>query len=41
VNAVTSDRVIDSGIFVFFDEFKEILAPRIIQVMEDLIAEFF
>ena len=40
MNALTSDRVIDSGIAVLIDEFKEFLPPRIIQVMEDLIAEF-
>jgi hypothetical protein len=40
VNAITSNRVIDGGIAVLFDELKEFLPPRIIQVMEDLIAEF-
>jgi hypothetical protein len=41
MDAITSDRVIDSGIPVLFDEFKKFIAPRIIQVMEDLIAKFF
>jgi hypothetical protein len=41
VDAITRDCVIDSGIPVLFDEFKEFLAPRIIQIMEDLLAKFF
>jgi hypothetical protein len=41
VDAITSDRVADSGIPVLFDESKEFAAPWIIDVMEDLIAKFF
>ena len=40
MNAVTRDRVINSGIPVLFDEFKEFVAPGIIEVMEDLVAKF-
>jgi len=40
MDAVACDRVMDSGVAVLRDESKEYFAPRIIEVMENLIAKF-